>query len=162
MQTKEKVLTFLKSCSVENWVNGGGTLARSYDENDNFKDLDLNVHLLDEINEPIQSIEKITPRLIVFNLTTKCIVLHANDDNGDQGCDSISKFGDHDFSNVIGLILRSTQHKNVTTEYPDEFSRIMTHTYELLFDNNYKYDFNIINESNGYYDSYLEVFVCSL
>lgn len=151
MQTKEKVLTFLKSHSD-----------RSYDEDDNFKDLDLNVHLLDEINETIQSIEKISPRIIVFNLTTKCIVFHANDDNGDQGCDSMSEFGEHDFSSVIGLILRSTQHKNVTEEYPDEWYRIMTHTYELLFDNDYQCNLNIINKSNGFYDSHLEVFICSL
>lgn len=154
MDSKERVLEFLKlrhsSCAY--------TCPTGFD-------VEPNSHLLAEINEPIKSVEIQSKRLIVFYLETKCIVLCAWDDDGDQSCDSVTYFGNCNFDSVIGKVLKTSNHLNVITQHINEdkydHTRILTHTYELIFSDGYSYELQLINESNGYYDGYLEIIVCS-
>jgi hypothetical protein len=161
MNSKKSAIEFLQLC--HKYSDGYLYFAKNNPSSKHYLfELEPNIHLLNEINEPIQSIEKISSRIIVFNLMTKCIILCASDDDGDGGCDSHTKFIECNFDDVIGKVLKSINHKNVTIEEPKKYEKISTHTYELIFDDDHTHNLELINTSNGFYDGCLEVFICLL
>ena len=119
-----------------------------------------------DANGVVEQIDVVSNRIVVLKCQNKNLALFAYDD-GDEGCDSRTVLVVDDLSKLIGKTIKSIKHQNcetVNTEINCGWTeRNKYHTYKFEFTEETNDDVTIVvhNNSNGFYDGSLAVYLCN-
>ena len=156
-KSKEEVINILSNvmCTPEHAHPG------TYEQWDNYNELIPDCINTDDTDDNIIHEISISKRIITFKYSAKYLILFAEDSDGDQGCDSRSKFNTNNLNCLIGKRITDIALENTIEDENGPYEITKTNKYTITLADNSKTELILETQSNGFYNGTLELYYCN-